>query len=221
MTQPSDWLNIIIGASLSVPSISGLSPIAVGDTSGSLVFGSPTLFKNVGLYSQNTITIAVGSLSIDIEDSLNIQALAQGTTTTLASPISTGNSNGQTLLDDNSWGEIETSSISPLQVGVYSTINGTSGYLSIRVSGRAITAPSGGSVNDTWVGEWTVGFRNVGGTATVVGSLTANSGSPFYDTSMAGITLSATSSANLIIFDIAGLSGCSLIFQSKTQAFVV
>jgi hypothetical protein len=221
MTQPSDWLSVVVGGNLSVPSLSGVSPIATGDGIGGLYFGSPTLFKNVQLNAQNDITISVGAYSIDIESGLNVQALGDGTTTTLASTITVGASNGQSLLDDCVWGEAQATSTSALQCAVYTTQPNTSGYVQVRISGRVTVAGGGASVNDTWVGEYTVGFKNISGSLSIVGTLTANNGSPFHDSSLAGISLSASSSvANVIIF-VESISGATVLFQTKLAAFVI
>jgi hypothetical protein len=220
MTQPSDWLSVIVGANLSVPSLVGVSPIASGDSSGILMFGSPTNWDVAELNAATAISIAVAPYEIAINGA-SVEALGDGTITTLASTITVGADTGQALFDDSSWGTATANSTTPVNCASYTTESNSSGYIILRISGRCTIAGGGVSVGDTWVGEYTVGFKNISGTASVVGTLTANNGSPFHDSSLAGVSIAISSTTNKIVALVTSVASATVIYQTRLGAFVV
>jgi lysophospholipase L1-like esterase len=194
------------------------------DTSNNWYGGDPGWSSGFVRAGNNLDSIISGGIELTLTGGTGtIQTIDDGTTNVIGSPLSvTGTLGTQNLLDDEKWGAAQTvSSSTSTQVDDYTTLSGSAASLRFKLACRATTAPSGGAIGDAWLDEVVVAYKNVAGTATLIGSLTAETGFPFSSSSMAGTSVSvAVASSNVVQLSVSNVSTATVICQAKHRAFV-
>ena len=132
-----------------------------------------------------------------------------GGATTQFAAVGTGTVNSQAGLVLTDTGALRTvSDATPTTVYSYATATATSGHFSADTTCRAITAPTAGAIGDTWASKRTASYRNIGGTITIVGTLTALDTDT--DTSMSGTAVTATSSGASLLIQVANVASATV-----------
>ena len=213
-----------IGCPGNAPCItSGTMTLVATDNFNDGLLCDPSNVSTCFVQAANNVTMGTSNGTIiDVLGSLQlVQALADGTTTTLGGPITTSSGGASLLERDEFWGRVHSvSSAAPQNVMLYNVPLGSGVHTMTRVVCRAVTAPAGGSIGDTWATNVEVGVRNVGGTATLVGSLTPQTGSPFTDASMAGTSLAASVSTNQFVLQVTNVATATVDCEANIVAVV-
>ena len=172
-----------------------------------------TLFANVGLPSTPTGAVAVYGSG----GALNVRGSGGGGVLTQLGAAGIGTHNSQAITDTIG----ESFQLRTVSSGVATTIAGVGtpsnfmGHILALVACRAVTAPASGSIGDAWAGTRSITWKNISGTASIVGSVSAIDTQN--DTSMSATAFSATVSTNTVLLQIANVStatvDCSLLLE--------
>jgi hypothetical protein len=179
--------------SLRFPSSTGLPLVAVrnpGNTADVAVitalnvggnqtvsFGSGTMYT-LGIVASNSIQTTAPEVIFSSPSSLMNWTISQGQGTKTSQQA-------QAVLADAALATVAASTNQLVYTSASVIPSGSSGFAKCKLVARATTAPSGGSIGDSYVSEVNFGFKNIGSGVEAVGSPTILS--QVQDTSLTGL----------------------------------
>jgi hypothetical protein len=134
-------------------------------------------------------------------------------------PVGAGTVNSQLQQKNEQWGTTRTVSSAATTTPITFTMtSGSSAHIDATYVCRAVTAPGGGSIGDTWTAHRSVAARNIGGTVTIVGSIASID--TFTDTSMNTTAAAITASTNTVLISYTTVSTATVDCEVDATFFI-
>jgi hypothetical protein len=137
---------------------------------------------------------------------------SSGAVTTMAGTGSSGTINSQTQTLVQSWGTAETSSAAATLIETVPTATASGGSLDIKLVSRAISAGCG-ATGDTAIATYYLGYKNVGGTASLSVTGLTLVGAVQTTNALVTSTMTATASGANILLNVVNVATCTVDSQ--------